>query len=237
MTPDQKLDSRAVKAFFDQTDLYLKNEYGIRLRAEIIHAMLNGVNHVSILDIGCGDGSLSRFLAKNNHLTLLDISSNMLDIAREQIPLEYSENVSCINADFMDLTPEGQFDVILCVGVLAHVPSVEKTIGKISDLLVPGGICVLQITDQDQFLAGLIGNVRKLRPVLYSVNKISFRQLIQVASLHQLYAVEKKRYSLLFPGMGILPQKFLYWYQRLSLNHSLLSRWGTELIVKFQKYE
>ena len=49
--------------------------------------MVEGVDRSLILDIGCGDGSLSLpLLDDRSRLTLLDFSEGMLERARQNIP-------------------------------------------------------------------------------------------------------------------------------------------------------
>src|SRR5947209_17655809 len=91
-----------VKTFFDQTELYLKIDYNIRIRAEVVKGFIGHNQYNTILDIGCGNGAISLpLLQQNNHLTLLDISSNMISIARSSIPAGWESNVKTINQDFM----------------------------------------------------------------------------------------------------------------------------------------
>src|SRR2546421_11691633 len=135
-----------VKTFFDQTQLYLKIDYNIRIRAEVVKGFIGDNQFNTILDIGCGNGAISLpLLRKDNRLTLLDISSSMLSIANSHIPAEFSDNVGMINEDFMSAELELQsYDLILCLGVLAHVDSPGDLIARIASLLKPHGSVIVQ---------------------------------------------------------------------------------------------
>ena len=76
-----------VKAFFNQPHRYLHKRFGLRLRAEITQELLGPLSAVRILDIGCGDGSISLpYLFSGNSLVLLDLSESMLQLARRNTP-------------------------------------------------------------------------------------------------------------------------------------------------------
>jgi 2-polyprenyl-3-methyl-5-hydroxy-6-metoxy-1,4-benzoquinol methylase len=232
-----------VRAFFESPDQYLSRRFGIRIRAELVRELLGEERGERILDVGCGDGSLSlQLLAQDTTLTLLDISENMLEIAKSRVAPDLADNLSCHNMDFMSFDPGRTFDIILCIGVLAHVSSVDRTIRKISDLLEPGGRCILQFSDQDRALARLEVHYARLRQRLhdhygYSLNLMTADEVLALASGAGLRYRDSRRYSLLLPGMGKLPAAFLYRYQRMTLKLPLLSRFGTEVVALFDKAE
>src|ERR1700690_2623109 len=111
-----------VQHFFDEPKNYLaRNSFDIRVRAETTEALLKGRRFATIMDVGCGDGSVSLpLLSAQSRLTLLDISPNMLSLAKSRVADDLTANVELINADFM-ATPfeDGSFDLIICIGVLA----------------------------------------------------------------------------------------------------------------------
>ena len=136
-----------VKLFFNKLD-YLKNSSDrIAIRAQLVKKFLGPIKNVTILDIGCGDGSLSLpFLGAGNQLTLNDISENMIEVVQKRIPLEFKNDVTLINDSFEAVKGGKQFDVILCVGVIAHVPNVKQLFETLGGLLKPGGQLILETT-------------------------------------------------------------------------------------------
>src|SRR6478672_7782398 len=101
--------------FFEKPQNYLRNRVGIEVRMQIARELLGNFQSNSILDIGCGDASISRqFLSSTTHLTLLDLSDAMLDVARAQTPSEFLSRVLFINHDFLTYTFDQTFDVIFC---------------------------------------------------------------------------------------------------------------------------
>jgi 2-polyprenyl-3-methyl-5-hydroxy-6-metoxy-1,4-benzoquinol methylase len=142
-----------IKDAFEQPQWYLqRTAFNITVRAETVAEFLNDIPRCnSILDIGCGDGSLSlRLLNSNSHVTFLDQSQTMLNIVRSRVPGEFSSQISTLNTGFMEARMEPEsFDLIICVGVLAYIQLQDRRdfISKIKNLLKPGGSLILECTD------------------------------------------------------------------------------------------
>ena len=195
----------------------------------------------AILDIGCGDGSVSRqFLSDSNQLTLLDLSANMLKMAKSQTPQEHVHRIRYINDDFNRCTFTNEFDLVLCLGVLAHVDSVAHTIRAISSSLKTQGACVLQITDADSYFSRAMkvyGALRRAKAVQlgYVTNRTTSRMVLELAAESGLQFLNQCRYSVLLPGMFRLPDSLLYRYQVASAEKKWLSALGTEVLFLLQK--
>lgn len=234
--------NKLVQIFFDQTHLYLKKRYGIRLRQHVTTELLVDVKGANILDVGCGDGAISLPLLHNsdNRLTLLDLSDKMLAEAYHQLPEIWKHRVSFYHGDFLAFEPCVTFDVVLSLGVLAHVSSVSATLEKVAKLLKPGGRFVVQFTDSDKWIARLDalyswGRERLMPNYHYTVNRIRYAELTQQMSQFGLEVKDQRRFSLLVPGMGKLPDSFLFRYQMATLNNSALSVRGSEVILLAEK--
>jgi SAM-dependent methyltransferase len=198
-----------VKSFFIQPERYLRrSDYNIRIRAEAVKGFVGDNFYGSMLDIGCGNGAISLpLLRQDTQLTLLDISSNMLSIARSRIPAEFSENVKMVNEDFM-LAELGfqAYDLILCLGVLAHVDSPADVIAKMASLLKPRGSIIVQNSDSQHPIGYLVNRYSILRNSLlsmpYTVNRLGGARLVEMFDHRGLKLTADYRYNLPVPGMA-----------------------------------
>ena len=224
---------------FEIPNIYLTKRAHVEIRKKIVRNLLGEIRNASILDIGCGDGSISlQFSSETNHLTLVDFSNSMLEIARKNVSVEFETNVQIIHKNIDEYVSPLLFDIVLCIGVLAHVSDVEKTIEKTSRLLHPQGYYVVQITDFDSLMGKFSYFYNSTRIFFdhgYSLNKIGFSNLLSITERHDLEFVKKTSYPSFFPGMGRLPDKWLYQYYFLGAHNPSFSRIGSEVICLFKK--
>ena len=196
-----------VRSLFDQRAAYLdRRQLDIRLRRETVDRVVQGKPYTEILDIGCGDGSISTPLLNSKcRLTLLDVSPGMLSIARSRVPEELSSRVKFVNQDFMQVPFEKNFfDLVICVGVLAHVVSPQDLIAKIASVLKPGGTLILECTNGHH----LLDRVNQLRnhlawlfhPPKYKMNILSATAIRKMAQHHEFKLAGEFCYGLPLPG-------------------------------------
>ncbi|MEM7008851.1 MAG: class I SAM-dependent methyltransferase [Thermodesulfobacteriota bacterium] len=134
---------------------FLESERGAVPGTEIQLAIISAIirnwhsNPYKILDLGCGDGILGRFLLSAFPMAecvFLDFSNPMLDAARETL-IERSD-WTLVKADFS--TPDWlgavesfkPFDVVISGFAIHHQPDIRKKglYNEIYDLLTKGGI-------------------------------------------------------------------------------------------------
>jgi 2-polyprenyl-3-methyl-5-hydroxy-6-metoxy-1,4-benzoquinol methylase len=231
-----------VKSAFEVPDKYFaRRQHDIRVRAETVEELTAGQSFSSVLDIGCGDGSISRnLLTRTGHLTLLDVSERMLHLASSRIPPDKHGMVTIINDNFMRRTlPEQQFDLIICIGVLAHVDDVASFSQKISRLLSPGGQLVLEYTDSRHFVGQLALLPYKLKPPEYALNLLDREKVLKITTACGLCLVRDFSYcSSLLTMDRWVPQPVLYSSVRAffgTASHSRNSWLGNEHISLFKK--
>jgi ubiquinone/menaquinone biosynthesis C-methylase UbiE len=218
--PENAVAPRAelVRTFFDQPQNYLERKrFDIRVRAETTKTFLEGAKCTKMIDIGCGDGSVSLpLLLPDRHLTLLDLSATMLSLARSRVPTDLSRNVDISQCDFLATEFEsGSYDVVICMGVLAHVASPADVVQKIAALLKPGGMLILECTDSKHFVRRLFsvhsGLMGFFRPVEYRPNRLTRKEVLGIAEKHGLALNGMFRYSWPPPGsQRIFSQDVLY---------------------------
>jgi len=71
-------------------------------------------NNMTILDIGCGSGILSYFIAYNTNSDIIAIECDLktFQIAKEN--LKYFKNISIINKDILDFQTNNKIDLVVC---------------------------------------------------------------------------------------------------------------------------
>lgn len=91
------------------------------------------------LDVGCGDGILTRALAdRAGHVVGLDIDPTVAALARAEVA--DVGNVEVVVADVMDADLEpGAFDAVLAVASLHHL-NLEDGLRRLAELVAPGGV-------------------------------------------------------------------------------------------------
>ncbi len=202
MQASMESKSDYVRRVFENVPHYLKGrQVDILLRIEAARTAASSLSPRQVLDIGCGNGAVSlQLLNEDTDITLMDLSASMLKTAAASVPQRFSKNVETRNEDFMSAQFGKQtFDLIIAVGVMAHVDSPEAFIRKIHRLLAPGGRVVLEFTDAFHFV-GRTGRFwswckELLAPATYQTNKISIADVKPMLDRQQLAVVSTYRYS------------------------------------------
>ena len=119
---------KKVLEFFDKTENYLHKDFGVHSRKDILTDLLGKLSDKRILDIGCGNGLVTLNYGINNSLTMVDISKNMIQLAKHNAELGDINNAKFLVSSLEDLVIRDQYDVIVAFGFLAHVDSVKTTI-------------------------------------------------------------------------------------------------------------
>ncbi len=105
---------------------------------------LGNTNEKSVLEVGCGTGTLIPFLAKNfKRVVAVDISRKMIEIAEEKHG--HLENVELKVMDAVNITRlQEKFDVVVCVNsiIMPDIVKVNKVIKKMYRVLKKKGFLV-----------------------------------------------------------------------------------------------
>ena len=144
------------------------------------------VDGMSVLDVGCGAGvPIARALSRRFRVTGVDISREMVKLARRNVPTGEFVCGDVMSVDFED----GSFDAAVAFYSIFHLPREEHEhlFRKVSRWLKPGGyfLCTLSVRDEpayteDDFFGvtmfwsnyGLERGLRMLRDVGFEVIEV-----------------------------------------------------------------
>ena len=96
--------------------------YNEMLEALISSIQLNTSDTFSLLDLGCGPGTITKLVLKKYpkaKVTCVDIASNMIELAEKTLG-EYKD-IEFINKDFYNLKLSKKYDVVLSSLALHHL--------------------------------------------------------------------------------------------------------------------
>ena len=110
------------------------------MEASALREMLGGRPIRSVLEIGCGTGKNTAWLATRcSSLTAVDFSAGMLEVARKKVT---ARHVHFLQADVLQPWDfcDGQYDLVTFSLVLEHVQDPGSVLAKAAAVLQPGGL-------------------------------------------------------------------------------------------------
>jgi 2-polyprenyl-3-methyl-5-hydroxy-6-metoxy-1,4-benzoquinol methylase len=100
----------------------------------------------NVLDIGCGSGLISNVIANSTSCSITAIDWAQGVKFGEKISCQLKlKNVHWRSEDFLKFKTSKKYDVIICQGVLHHIPEWENALKKIKDMLEPNGVLLLGV--------------------------------------------------------------------------------------------
>lgn len=229
----------SAQRFFEDPPHYLRRNAVISLRRAIVRELLGDVPR-RIIDVGCGDGSLSmQYLENGTELALVDVSSTMLESARSKVPETFLHRVRFCRLDISsaEFLRIASADVVLCVGVLAHMPDPEVTVGRVASLVEPGGRLLLQLTDFGRLAGKGVYWLSRVasRSRSYRLSETRIADVVRWARECGFDLVRTDSYSIGFPGYRLLPMQVQARMLRLIHSWPSMAPLRTESFLLFQK--
>jgi len=101
----------------------------------------------TVLEMGCGTGQLSLFLASADRSVLgADLSRPSLELARAAADRYGLADAAFVETDLRRPgLRAGAFDVVICSGVLHHTPDPRASFASVARLVRPGGVLVIGV--------------------------------------------------------------------------------------------
>jgi ubiquinone/menaquinone biosynthesis C-methylase UbiE len=201
---------------------------------------LAGASAGRLLDCAAGTGEITSALLKSgrfSHATVVDISPAMLQNAKELISSEITNTeLEFIHSDVFNFKPsDSNFDLILCLGLIAHVGRLDILLPHLKSMLAPGGRIILQTTLIDHVGARIVRALtarRELAQRGYRVSWFSQGDITNACLAAGLRIMETRRHSLGIPfGDRIWPWANFQLETRLR---KWASRHGADAIYRLE---
>ena len=107
-----------------------------RLFKKIVWKQLGNLEGKKILDFGSGEGITANYFAKNNEVTAIEPSEEMLSNSWKDY--EYTQIVGDVNA--LSAFNDETFDIIICHNVLEYIDDKETVVKALARVLKKDGI-------------------------------------------------------------------------------------------------
>jgi len=189
-----------------------------------------------LLDCAAGTGDITCALLKSgrfNHATVVDIWPPMLQSAKELLTSEVNRTeMTFVQSDVFDFKPsDARFDLILCLGLIAHTGQLDILLPHLKSMLMPGGRIILQTTLIDHFgtrIVRALSSRRELAQRGYRISWFSERDITDACLNAGLQILQKRQHSLGIPFADrIWPSVNFQLEKRL---HEWSSRHGADAI-------
>ncbi|MCX6276006.1 MAG: class I SAM-dependent methyltransferase [Bacteroidetes bacterium] len=151
----------------------------------------------TVLEVGCGAGRFTELLVNSGALVHSIDLSHAVEANKQNIGDKPNYRIAQAGAyeiPFADNT----FDVVMCLGVVQHTPSSEKTIGSLWQKVRPGGMLVI-----DHY---------RWRLAYYSNLRFVYREFFRKMKPEKSQRIIHKLVDLFFPlHWAFRNNKILYW--------------------------
>jgi ubiquinone/menaquinone biosynthesis C-methylase UbiE len=155
-----------------------------------------------LLDCAAGTGDITCALLRSgrfNHATVVDVSPAMLQSARELLTSQINNaELEFIQSDIFKFEPsDSPFDLILCLGLIAHTGRLDILLPYLRSMLKPGGRIILQTTLTDHLGTRIVraltaGNELARRG--YRISWFSQRNISDACDRSGLQILETRRH-------------------------------------------
>jgi SAM-dependent methyltransferase len=166
------------------------NNFTYRLLFDVYNKYLENINKA--LDIGCGAGTITLYLASRGIDSLgLDISEKAINEATKSAKKINLKNVEFKVINFPKDIPTGKYDLILCFEVLEHLYNDELAIKKIYNLLNNNGKVIISVPSKNAPLYK-IGYAKEFDERVGHLRRYSFEQLNALLEKNNFIILESR---------------------------------------------
>jgi cyclopropane fatty-acyl-phospholipid synthase-like methyltransferase len=213
-------DREAVQYFFtgtvmDYSKLFLSRRSGsnfsFRERLTLAVQMTTDITG-RLLDCACGTGEITTVILGSGRFTsatVVDLSPRMLEAAQQRMEIELKElrigRLEFKSSDIFEFATQPhaeKYDLILCLGLIAHTGRLDDLLVKLKTLLSSNGRILLQSSLLDHVgtkFVRLLTHVRYYRQHGYRISYFHHQDIVRAAQNAGLKAVVVRRYTFGFP--------------------------------------
>jgi glycosyltransferase involved in cell wall biosynthesis len=118
-----------------------------------------------VLEIGAGNGNLSRFLTDRGFVLLTDSGSTYVNALARKFDAFPNVRVDCLNLETFEAEEykNYSFDSVLCLNVLEHVREDQRALSELKEVLSPGGKLILLVPAHSSLYCKLDKNLGHYR--------------------------------------------------------------------------
>ena len=98
------------------SDAGVFSKKGVDYGSKVLIEVMDIPENAEVLDVGCGYGPIgftAARLAGNGHVTMLDVNSRAVELAKENAKLNGIQNVTILESDLLAAVQGKSFDVVL----------------------------------------------------------------------------------------------------------------------------
>ena len=184
---------------FAKTQLDSHSQLGITLERleRCIGYPVSGLKDKTVLEVGCGAGRFTELLVKSGALVHSIDLSHAVEANKQNIGEQPNYKIAQAGAYEIPF-PDKSFDVVICLGVIQHTPSTEKTIAALWEKVKPGGMLVI---DHYRWRLAYYGNMRFI-----------YREIFRKMKPEKSQRIINKLAGIFFPlHWAFRNNKVLYW--------------------------
>ena len=168
---------------------------------------LGGASSGRLLDCAAGTGEITCALLNSgrfNYATVVDVSPSMLQSARELLTSQIKNvEIEFVQSDVFNFMPSGsRFDLILCLGLIAHTGRLDILLPHLKSMLTPDGRIILQTTLTDHFgtrIVRALTSRSELEKRGYTISWFSQRNIADACDRAGLRILATRRHSVGVP--------------------------------------
>lgn len=168
---------------------------------DVSHKYLNSES--TIIDVGCGGGSLLTFFKNNGYANVTGIDTSKVCVEHLR-----GNEINCVHGSVFSVKPS-QFDYVTCCHVLEHIIDINAFVAHLKKFMKPDGHIYIEVPDGEKY---------KTSPPFHDfnlehVNHFTHMTLMRLFDIHGFQCIES--------GQKILGYDYLAMYAVFALKKSL----------------